>query len=106
MINEVFRVPLEAFPQTFRVTLSGIEVEISTSWNDAMNLWVMSMKDYVADKMLIGAIALVPGVDLLEQYEYLGFGARMVVYNNQNPAKIPDLDDLGGATNLYYLTVS
>ena len=47
---------------------------------------------------------LVPGVDLLAQYRYLGFTGSLVVQTDNDPNADPTYDSLGQTSQLYFVT--
>jgi hypothetical protein len=50
---------------------------------------------------------LVTGADLLEQFEYLGFAGKMLVWSSEGPwYAIPTFDTLGMNSNVYYVPQS
>jgi hypothetical protein len=101
----VVTIPLQSIPQTLSVSLNGTVYNLTVKWNWIMQAWVMDIADSGGNP-LVGGIPLVPGADLLEQYEYLGIGGSMVVNNSFNPYTPPTFTNLGSQCNLLFVTPS
>lgn len=95
----IYKIPLSAEPQSFSITLNDTEYTIILKWvnADSGGGWTIDIED------LIYGIPLVTGADLLAQYEYLGIGGSLYVYNSSDKASVPTYSDLGTITNLYFV---
>lgn len=91
-----FVLPLRpSTPQEFVTQLNGVSYTLRTRWLTPSSCWVMDIGD-VDNNPMVGSIPLVPGVDLLEQFGYLGIGGALVAYNTQGPPDmVPGFNDLG-----------
>ena len=99
-----FEIPLTADPQTFTITLSGIDYQMTVQYRDAGGTgWILDVAD-ASDNPLVCGIPLVTGTDLLGQYAYLGFGGRLWVQGAANPDDVPTFDDLGNGSHLFWVT--
>lgn len=126
-MSTVFQIPLVASPQTFTITLAGVtytmtlmyhsaygavsgapvgvDQDVPTSTIDTNDLdgWATDIADASNNPILCG-IPLIPGIDLLYQYAYLGFGGSLVVSVDGNPDAVPDFVGLGTTGKLYFVT--
>jgi hypothetical protein len=55
---------------------------------------------------ILTGLPLVTGVDLLEQYGYLGIGGSLVVQSTNDPSLVPNYDTLGSTGNLFFVVAS
>ena len=101
---QTFEIPLTAQPQSFNVTLVGIEYQFSLSWRDAAGGWFLDIADQAGNALLSG-IPLVTGVNLLAQYGYMGFGFELWVQTDAADAP-PTYTNLGTESHLYCVTPS
>ncbi|MBN3832966.1 hypothetical protein [Burkholderia sp. Ac-20344] len=98
------KIPLTADPQTFRITLSGIDYQMKVQYRDAGGTgWILDVAD-ASGNPLVSGIPLVTGTDLLGQYSYLGFGGRLWVQGSADPDDVPTFDDLGIGSHLFWVT--
>ncbi|MDW3684910.1 hypothetical protein RA280_24780 [Cupriavidus sp. CV2] len=100
----IFEIPSSATPQRFRITLSGVEYQMTIQYRKAGGAgWVLDIAD-ANDTPLVGGIPLVTGVNLLGQYAYLGFGGRLWVQGAGDPDDVPTFDDLGTGSHVFWVT--
>jgi uncharacterized protein DUF6983 len=100
----VFLVPTLGVNETFSVTL-GVPYSLQIIWRDdpcGMGGWFLDIGDGQGAPLVSG-IPLVPGVDLLAQYGYLGFTGGLWVQNGQDPEAPPTFDGLGTDWQLYWV---
>lgn len=99
-----FEIPLTPNSQTFTVSLSGTEYRFTVQWRNAEGLgWVVDISD-ISGNPIIQGIPLVTGVNLLEQYAYLGFNGVLWVQTTDDPDAVPTFDNLGVGSHLYWFT--
>jgi len=99
-----FEIPLSGAPETFLITLAGVQYKFTLQWRDApQGGWVLDIADALANKIVSG-IPLTTGGDLLEQYAYLGIGGELWVQTDGDPAAVPTFDNLGTTSHLYFST--
>lgn len=98
-INEI---PLSPDNQTFSTTLAGLTLTMRLVWREGLG-WVLDLLDN-NDVGIITGIALVAGVDLLEQYRHLELGFQLVVSCDDATQEYPTKTDLGINSHLYVLT--
>lgn len=103
-MSTVFEIPLSAVPQTQIISLGSVQYQVTTRWNAFSESWVMDIADANENKLLSG-IPLVTGLDLLEQFAYLGLagGGALVVQSDNDPALVPDVASLGITGHLFYI---
>lgn len=98
----VLEIPLSPEPQTFRITLSQVEYQLTVIWRDAdQGGWVLDIADAQGVPILEGA-PLVTGANLLSQYAYLGIPGRLIVQTDFAPDEVPTFANLGRSSRLYY----
>lgn len=105
MSLSTFLIPVQNIPQTFDITLGGVDYTLSCRWNDAQDAgWVLDISDPTSGNILAGNIPLITGADCLSGLEYLGIQGMLVVQTNGDPFAVPTLNNLGVDSNLYFLT--
>lgn len=123
-----FEIPTVATPQSFTINIAGISYNLTimyhnvyagfasaptgVSTNNGSNIdtnviggWVLDIADNNNNPIVCG-IPLVTGIDLLYQYQYLGFGGSLVVATDGNPVIPPTFDNLGTDSHLYFVVSS
>ena len=99
-----FEIPLSAAPQTFPITLSGIDYRCTLQYRNANEGgWVLDIADNQGNAIVEG-IPLVTGVDLLAAYKHLGFTGRLWVQTTNDPDAVPTFENLGTDSHLYWVT--
>lgn len=99
-----FEIPLTPRPQTFSVSLAGIDYRLTLQWRDTEQAgWVLDIAD-AGSHPIIEGIPLVTGVDLLEQYAHLGLGGVLWCQTTAEPDAVPTFDNLGAGSHLYWYT--
>jgi hypothetical protein len=105
MAVENFLIPLLNVPQDFTISLNEIEYRIVTKYNDALEGgWVLDMYDGDSAEPIVMNIPMVTGCDLLEQYEHLNLGGKLIVFTDGDEKAVPTLDNLGVESNIYFQT--
>lgn len=97
-----YEIPLSPTPQTFTITLAGVIYQMTVKWNWVNASWVLDIADASGNALLVG-IPLVTGVDLLEQYGYMGFGGQLVCQTDNDPDAVPTYANLGTTGHLYFI---
>nr|WKF61912.1 hypothetical protein HUO10_006444 [Paraburkholderia busanensis] len=98
-----YEIPLSAKPQTFSISLGGVSYRMTLRWNIPAAAWMIDIAD-ASSNPLVGSIPMVTGIDLLEQYAYLGFNGKLVAQTDHDPNAVPTFDNLGSTGHLYFLT--
>lgn len=105
MVQQTYEIPLDPRPQSFTITLAGVEYLLSLAWNFYSNSWTLDIGTADGIPILVG-IPLVSGANLLEQYAYLNFGGSLIVQSDSDLYSIPEYDTLGITDHLYFLVES
>lgn len=95
-----YEIPLSAQPQTFYITLVGVQYQFLVVWNAVNSSWMINISDASGNPILSG-IPMVTGADLLEQYAYLNLGFALVAQTDNAPDVVPTFADLGTTGHLY-----
>lgn len=98
-----FALPLVSAQQKVGVTLAGVDYILYVRWNYISNTWNLDIHTS-SDTLLIGAIPLVTGLDLLEQFGYMNIGGRLEVQTDGDTFKVPTFENLGTDSVLYFIT--
>lgn len=98
-----YEIPLTPENQSFTVSLAGVTYGMTLRWNDQAAAWVLDIYDSLGN-LLIGAIALITGADLLAPYTYLNFGGTLTVASDNNADAVPTQTNLGSMSHLYFTT--
>lgn len=105
MTQQVYKIPLTNIPQFFDISLKGVDYRMTCRWNDALEGgWFLDFALALTGEILVTNIPLTTGLDILEPYSYLGIGGSMVVLTDNDEDAVPNLDDLGTQSNLYFIT--
>lgn len=95
-----FEIPLNPYPEKFGVTINAKDYLGSTRWSVPLQCWVMALSDSQGVPILLN-LPLIPGVDLLGQFEYLGLSAKLIATTDYDPAAAPGYSELGSVGHLY-----
>lgn len=98
-----YKIPLKNTPEEFVITLDGKDLTITTKWNEVSG-WLIDIADTATSSRILSSIPLVTGCDLLSPFPDLGFFGALVVYTDGDGMVVPTLDNLGNASNLYFVT--
>lgn len=100
----IFKIPLSPNPQTFRITLGGIEYRLTFIYRNVdQGGWVLDIADAQSNPIVSG-IPLVTGANLLEQYTHLGFKGRLFVQTASDPDAVPTFSNLGTDGLVFWVT--
>jgi|SRR5215472_17519819 len=100
-----YLIPFQGVPESFSVTVNGVEYGFYTRFNAYSNNWMLWISDTNGNPLL-SSIPMVTGTDLLEPYPDLGFDFQLIVQsvgdadNDQLPTEpivdhTPGWGDLG-----------
>lgn len=97
-----YKLPLVPGAQEFTITLAGVTYRIRLVYrNDEFGgAWYIDMVRLDGTDSLLG-IPLVIGADLLEQFQYKGFGHLVVEMSGSNTDR-PNYTDIGNYVNLIW----
>jgi hypothetical protein len=96
----LYEIPLSPAAQSFSVQMSGASYGMLLQWRTGTG-WVLDIAD-ANDASLVAGIPLVTGVNLLQQYQYLGFGVALLVATDGDLDAVPTYDNLGQQSHLYF----
>lgn len=98
-----FEIPTFNYAARYETTLpSGKSVVLSFQYRDATEGgWILDINRSTDGTGIVQGIPLVTGVDLLEQYGYLGFGGQLIVFDKEGD-DAPTFDSLGSRHRLYF----
>lgn len=99
-----YTIPLTAEDQILRVSLAGVEYQLTVRWCDAdEGGWILDIAYPDGGGDLVAGISLVTGVDLLAPYDHLGIGGGLVAWSDDTDLP-PTVDNLGDGCDLVFLT--
>lgn len=98
-----YEIPLNPTPQRLAITLSGVLYQLVVKWNVSASVWVLDILDANETPILTG-VPIVTGVDLLDQFEYLGLGGKLYALTDHDPDLPPGFTSLGATGHLYWVT--
>lgn len=98
-----YEIPFLSQPQTFTIALSGVTYRLTTSWNTSSECWVLDIATPDGTPIVSG-IPIITGVDLLQQYAYLGIAGRIFVQSAGQVTRIPGFNDLGADGQVFFVT--
>ncbi|WP_387467130.1 phage baseplate plug protein [Photorhabdus sp. RM323S] len=98
---QVSEIPLTASNQFFAIKLGENNIKIRLIYRDRAG-WIMDIQNNAGVDLLVGA-PLIPGVNLLEQYPYLGINGMLVIASDADSAKYPTSTNLGLSSHLYFV---
>lgn len=107
---QFFEIPLFSSPQTMGITLGGVAYNLRFLYRDSQGAypnilpagWIMDLLDQ-NNNLLAGALPLITGLDILEQYRYLGVGGGLFVATDGDPDAVPTYENIGTASHLYFV---
>jgi hypothetical protein len=94
----IFELPLQAGSQEFYTPLNGKTYKFRLIWRDPVG-WFLDIND-VNGSPLANSIAVVTGVNLIQQYQHLIKG-ELWVYTNG--LENPDYKSVGSTLKLYWV---
>lgn len=98
-----YEVPLSPNPQRFVIGLVDVPYNCSVYWNQVSECWCIDIAD-VDQNMLVAALPIVTGVDMLAQHRHLGFGGSLVVQVAGEPYSDVAYQDLGVGALMLFVT--
>lgn len=96
-------IPLSPAPQRMSITLSNVTYQLNFVWNETSQCWIMSISDSSGTPLIQGA-AITTGADIIEQFEYLGLGGKLIAQTDSNVDAVPTFTNLGLSGHLYWVT--
>ena len=99
MIN-IQEIPLTADNQQFSINLGSQQLRLSFIWRDIAG-WIMDVHDLAGNPILSGS-PLIPNVNLIEQFPYLGIDGWLVVSSDAESGEYPSKTGLGTLSRIYF----
>ncbi len=97
-------IPLTPEAQSFSVTLGGILYRMRLLYNDAdEGGWTLDIGKPDGTVLLAG-VPLIPGINLLEQYEHMEWPGALIVRSDRDAGEAPTRDGLGTTSRLFFVT--
>ncbi|VXD07961.1 phage baseplate plug family protein [Serratia oryzae] len=97
----MIEIALTADNQRFRITLRGIEYQMTLLWRD-MAGWILDVASSTGADIVNG-IPLVTGTNLLQPYRHLGLNGALVVASDVDIYAVPTKENLGSGGHLYFI---
>ena len=102
-------IPLRATPENrsseFEVELDGIRIRLRSYYASINKRWFLDTRD-LEDNLIVGSLALVPGVDLWRPYKHLAIPKGELFLSNPSSRAPANLDNLDVSALLLYREVS
>ena len=99
----IIEIPLNPFSEQIENEIVGQNFSFKTRWNEFLRRWVLDIGRNKND-WLISNIAMVAGADLLDQYEHLKLGWKLVLQVDGRPEDEADESNLGKEARLLVIT--
>lgn len=113
-MQSAFEIPLTPEPQRFSIRLAGKDYRVTLRWFDPPATlvdagqpagWALDLADDSdAATPLLAGLPLVTGINLLEQYSYLGIGGALYIFTDGDSDAVPTLTSLGSESRLFFVT--
>lgn len=100
MSLQPFEIPFATAPSSFAIDIVDATYRLTVTWCNAANCWTLAIAD-AQGAPILSSIPVVTGRDLLEQYEYLGFGFGLFAETDDDPEVPPNFTTLGKTGHLY-----
>ena len=97
-----YEIPLSAKPENFSITLNNVSYNMRSRWSVPQSCWVIDIAS-TDDSPILQGVPLIPGVDLLGQFEYLGFGGALYAQVDNDINAVPSFEGLGTTGHLYFV---
>lgn len=98
-----YEIPTNSQAESFSISLAGVVYQLSLHWCAPTNSWILDIAD-ASGQALVSGIPVIPGADLLAQYEYLGIGGQLIAVVDGNAAA-PSFTGLGTTGHIYFVTL-
>jgi hypothetical protein len=100
-MTRVFEIPLTPADQSLAITLGGVQYRLTLKWNAVAQAWFLDSAD-VSGALLLGGVAVVTGVNLLEPFAYIGFTGGLFASTDDNLDQPPGQTTLGRTAHIYW----
>jgi len=102
----VFAIPLTNQNLTLQISILNVVYTLTMRWNALANsgngLWFLDINS-VNNSPILNGIPCVAGIDLLQQFKYLGIGGHLVAQDINAPDLPITYANLGGSGQLLFI---
>ncbi len=102
----VFSIPLTNQNQNLQISILNVVYTLTMRWNALANsgngLWFLDIND-VNNNPILNGIPCVAGIDLLQQFKYLGIGGHIVAQDIDTPTLPITYNNLGQSGQLLFI---
>jgi hypothetical protein len=102
MSRKYLEIPLTPKPQSFSIFLGKVQWYITLRWNHILEHWTLDFRDS-KQVMKLGGLPVTTGVDMLAQFQYLGFGGALMAQSSNDPLAPPTFHNLGVTAHLIFI---
>jgi hypothetical protein len=99
-----FQIPTKPTPESFDVSLSGVNYKFVTRFNFVANVWMIDIFNANTNLPIVTSLPVVTGVNILGQFEYLGFVGALYALTAGDEFAPPTFDNFGSDGVLVYQT--
>ncbi len=96
-MGNIVEIPLQATNQELDIQMGNNNYHLKVTYMEFFG-WILDVSTQTKEVILCG-IPLVHGIDIFEQYKYLGFNGKLI-FNCNEPES--EFDSLGNNNKLYF----
>ena len=102
-----YLIPLIQGPQSFQITLAGVNYILTVKWNDSTDAgWQFDLQNADTNDYILAGQPFITGANLLANLDYLAIRGMLIVYTNGDETAVPTFDNLGSESNLYFVVAA
>lgn len=101
MARSYFELPLTPAPQRFSIFLGTAQWNITLRWNHMISHWTLDFYDF-NNVLVLAGLPITTGVDLLKQYQHLGFSGSLFAQTEGDSLEPPNFTNLGKTSHLIF----
>src|ERR1700676_1750065 len=105
-MSKTFEIPLTSGNQLVNIAIAGVSYNLRLIFCQTTEAEACSLLD-INDANLVPVVCgipLVPGADMVGQYQYLNFGFILYCFTDGNRDAVPTFANLGTSSHLYFET--
>lgn len=99
---EVYQIDLKPEAQIFEIDLGKRTYKMKVYYNSIMSTWMLDLYE-TNDTAIVLGTPLVTGVNILENLRYKNIDGSLILYTEGDADHIPNKDELGTKSLLYFL---